>query len=269
MKLYELFWGKKESKIVEEIIHRIGGTDHTFEVLDLSKASIHLFPFPPQDKILLRNEYKILYKAIEDCFSSAWDKDGRQTGGIVLLGHPGVGESNLVKSCDCVSFITSPKCTGKTVFLFYALIQRILNAQSTILRYEDGRYIGFDNRGCKAFGAHPQGDPDWVYDDRTWVLADTQYKAAENPTGIPTAPLTSVTSFFVVFSTSPKRERYYDWAKINSCLYLYMKPWTWEEIHFAGSVSFLCSMVAHNGTNRAMFPVLARRYILLSTKKIS
>src|ERR1700761_4499238 len=86
----------------------------------------------------------------------------------------------------------------------------------------------------------------WVYDARTWVLADPWYKADVNQTGMPTFPLTSHKSFFIVFTTSPKRECYYDWAKHNNCRYIFMKRWTWDEIHFTASVSFVCLMITNN-----------------------
>jgi hypothetical protein len=123
---------------------------------------------------------------------------------------------------------------GKTVFLFYILLQRILDAQPTILRYVGGTLIGFStDKGLEDIIGNGNGTLRRVqsYPCGTWALADPEFAAAGAEKGAPGSELKQGNLFTV--TTSPLEEQYEEFQKQRNATLLVMNPFSWEEFLFA------------------------------------
>jgi hypothetical protein len=131
--------------------------------------------------------------------------------------------------------LTLSSGTGKTVFLFYVLLQSILDAQPTLLRYVGGLALGFSEKGVERFEREVTLDTlarAEAYPSGTWALLDTQFTELGNDTGTPTGIFESP-NLYVMLTTSPEVTRFKEWQEQASASLTIMEPWSWEEYAFA------------------------------------
>jgi hypothetical protein len=242
--LHEIFWGKRSQiKELGVVVSCEGVPKEGCDPYNLTEfcvdehgndllrtlelpAGIKLFPFiEPSTKILLRREYVYTYKNLKSCY----DKQFKKRKGAVVIGHPGIGGI-------CCSFIPGALfdsllyCKGKTVFLFFVLIQCILDKRPTLLRYSKGTIIGFTNE-FKVFpyisdlvaetAKYPYG---------TWALADSEFSADGD--GRPGNELKG-SNMFTIFTTSPLEARYKEFCKHRNAPTLVMNPYSLDEFLFS------------------------------------
>ncbi|TPX47861.1 hypothetical protein SeLEV6574_g02414 [Synchytrium endobioticum] len=118
---------------------------------------------------------------------------------------------------------------GKSVFLVYVLIERLLAGKPTALQFEPDGYYYFNVSGVK-FYAQAVECPS-SYENPTWALADSNEDVA-----IPCVGFRRSSFAVIVQATSPRVARYKSWVKhreVNNGIY-YMNNWTWEEIAYYG-----------------------------------
>jgi hypothetical protein len=150
----------------------------------------------------------------------------------MLNGQSGIGEDCLILEFLVTSVLKSLRhapTTGKTVFLSFVLLQRILDAKPTVLCHYRHAIAGFSRGGVKIFAFMPgERIEDWdIYPNGTWALVD-HFKSSGAPTGG-----INTNRFFPIFSATPEIDIRWDyWQKQRKAAVRYMKPWSWEECQF-------------------------------------
>ena len=133
---------------------------------------------------------------------------------FIFSGHPGI---------------------GKTCFLSYVLVERLLKAQPTVLQTgsdSDGYFhILFDQLGVRRVTSYD----DCLRDTAIWALTD------QRPRGL--ASVFEYHRWLVVVTSSPRLENYKRIKKNHASPVYYMPEWTWEEVVAASSVPHLVSGV--------------------------
>jgi hypothetical protein len=115
----------------------------------LELKGIRLFPFIfASSTILLRDEYITMYNEVVSDYQG---RRGRREPGVVVTGQQGLGRPNFLRSTPVIH-LTVTSGTGKSVFLFYVLLLRILDAKPTVLRYDAGLAVGFTQYGVEILG---------------------------------------------------------------------------------------------------------------------
>jgi hypothetical protein len=162
----------------------------------LKLDDVPIFPFTdPSSAILLRDAYVDMYGKVVEHFHDSFHQ-GRSQGAIVS-GQPGIGETQLaLLLVEILSDFVSG-ASGKTVFLFFVLLQCILDAQPTVLRYRDGSVIVFIETGVRWLEAHDFDRHSEVYPDGTWALVNAQFTIKGDSTGTPSGDFLGA-RFFVV-----------------------------------------------------------------------
>jgi hypothetical protein len=121
-------------------------------------------------------------------------------------------------------------CSGKTVFLLYLLVVRILQKKPTLLRLADNQLIGFSDNGLRLHSLDfPTRDPIWDYPQGTWALTDPAYTISGS-SGEPSGPLLTNTNLFVVFTSSLKATQHHEWVRQTGSPMIVMKPPLEEDI---------------------------------------
>ncbi|KAA8895004.1 hypothetical protein FN846DRAFT_912250, partial [Sphaerosporella brunnea] len=137
----------------------------------------------------------------------------------------GSGSSNNSKRrnvLDRAAIITGHPGIGKTWFLSFVLVHRLLNGQKTVFQYENKCgvcHILFDGRGAKIIDSLRdvvRMDPD------IWALCDRK------PLDI--AACIGEHNWFVIVATPPKTNNVKSLVKNHSAVTLYMALWNWAEM---------------------------------------
>jgi hypothetical protein len=131
---------------------------------------------------------------------------------IIVSGHPGI---------------------GKTWFLSYILVERLLRSLPTIVQYaptDPERVIGashilFDEHGTR-FIHGLTDEPELAENPDIWVLCDRK------PLGL--AQSTEEHLWYLVIATSPKPANTKAVKKNHHAISIYMALWTWSEIVCTG-----------------------------------
>ncbi|TPX36095.1 hypothetical protein SeLEV6574_g08093 [Synchytrium endobioticum] len=109
---------------------------------------------------------------------------------------------------------------GKSLFLKYVLIERLLDALPTAIQ-----------RICLTTIIFPILVSDTSNITKpTWALVDSNAEVV-----IPCHGFVENTQVLIIQATSPKLARYKEWTKHAGALLYYMNTWTWEETAFYGS----------------------------------
>ncbi|KAJ7136058.1 hypothetical protein C8R44DRAFT_952708 [Mycena epipterygia] len=160
------------------------GMDFSARFLRVAKDS-HQAPFT----VLIRAEYESVAEVMDNLFYAPEVK------GCVLLGHPGI------------------EFQGKSVFMNYILIRRLLNGHNTYVRKRTGDFrnylveTGLDNNlAMLLYDSNERLDP-------------PEHKAGE---------------FWPVLITFPATHRYKEWKNQVGPSMIWMKPWDWEEVYAIG-----------------------------------
>jgi len=189
-KVFRSLWRRRED---QTCIHERDG----FKYLDLRKLELK---FGERTQLLIRKEYIRLASEAEEVYEKYLNSPSElRPGGIVVTGQPGI---------------------GKTLFLQWLLLERLLDGKRTILRTKND-YAYFSANGfirISEMALPPFPD--------IWLLADPLF-------GGNTPPME--TGLFTIFTTSPSEKRYKEWRKQNLAKLFIMNPWTWEELNFVGS----------------------------------
>ncbi|KAL6306165.1 hypothetical protein BKA93DRAFT_729894 [Sparassis latifolia] len=164
-------------------------------------------------QVLVRQEYKDAMASFEENQKP-----------VVLTGQPGVGNS---------------------LFLIYALVDRLIKGLPTIYAPHADAFFLFRESGAYQFGGTemdfvflrqelskihggdvPGGNIDGT--DKGWILFDSNESQA-----IPQWYSFFFHTWKVILSSSPKPSRYNEWAKQQGANKYIMKPWSWCEIYAA------------------------------------
>ncbi|KAF9513103.1 hypothetical protein BS47DRAFT_988844 [Hydnum rufescens UP504] len=148
--------------------------------------------------------------------------------------------SNLCKKGDRGVVVTGSPGIGKTIFLYFLLVERILQGRPTALQRNPDRVILITNTGKVQIipdkkHMDPQGFPG------VWGLVDSN-DSLMKPHWVFTD---SHSQFFLVHSCPPQPVRWKAWRKKFSASIAVMKPWSWEEFYIGGMV-FLSSPLKHS-----------------------
>ncbi len=179
----------------------------------------------PGGKILERSEYKEAEQVV------LWAN--KDKGDVVnIVGHPGIGSSAFL------SLYAEPNLElGKSVFLLWLLMRRLVLELPTAVQLIPGQVILFHKHGTSQF-SHLESidtyrslafssDPR----EKIWVLVDSNQDLLEP------APIFRRGLFFVVQALSPRAPRS-GWAKKVSYEHFYMKTWTRSEVQKASVTLF-------------------------------
>jgi len=116
-------------------------------------------------------------------------------------------------------------CKGKTYWVTYA-IRRRLGEQKPFLWYLGGYCYLYVEDGV--FEQPVERVRPRVFAPYLWAFVD----ADARPTGIP-EHLVYHTNLYIMFTTSPNRDRWKRLAKYTSCMVIIMNTWSLEEIRQA------------------------------------
>jgi hypothetical protein len=115
--------------------------------------------------------------------------------------------------------------TGKSTWLYYALRRCLAERRPAILLHRRIPHLFVEDGVYRLRGNFQLAD----YKKVLWTLVDSD----ESLTGIPDEFVTQNTPFFVVYATSPARERWSRLKKTTFNAVIIMNPWSRGEIHRA------------------------------------
>jgi len=125
---------------------------------------------------------------------------------------------------------------GKTFFLYFALVERLLDALPTALQLGRDDIFLFQSDGVRLLPAAANiALLEFLHTitPRIWALVDSN--ATLN---IPAEMFISHTSpFYVVQATSPKLDRWKEWKKQRKANEAVLQPWSWDELCIGAYVS--------------------------------
>jgi len=181
-------------------------------------------------RILVRKEYRVIEKLLEDEEEEKWSEldqnEDPEMGACLdykVLGQPGCG-GYLV--CH-FSALANSNVLGKSFFLSYLLVRRLLRSQPTVYRRGDDCCYIFqeDTAGIMVDARHLFGLPG-DQKRKLWILTD---ETLDNPQW-----QDGTHEWFVILAASPKKVRdSKQWAKDRNIGVRYMSNWGWEEIFAA------------------------------------
>ncbi|KDQ18985.1 hypothetical protein BOTBODRAFT_184788 [Botryobasidium botryosum FD-172 SS1] len=194
-RLHSKFWNRGDDAraiILSTGIRQFGGKAEEFTLMNLGPG-FETF-FGGHSTILVREEYKRLIAALS--------VPNRDEYGAGLLGQPGI---------------------GKSTFIYYLLVERILSGQRTILQCQYDVIYELHEGGVKAwlrdnFFPSPSDD---------WALVDTSDSL--------TAPHTNLRgTHFTITAFKPAPAAWQRWCYAENAIIAVVKPWTKHEIVYAG-----------------------------------
>ena len=108
---------------------------------------------------------------------------------------------------------------GKTWFLSYVLVERLLRAEATVLQVAANVHILLDQSGISCSG---NISPQALRNSDTWALCDRQ------PLGL--ADHNEAHQWFILVASSPKITNIKAIQKVHHAICIYMPLWTWDEL---------------------------------------
>jgi hypothetical protein len=111
---------------------------------------------------------------------------------------------------------------GKTIFLYYLLVCRLLEQQPTAFQYNSEFIVLFDQDGVSFW--HRNSKLPSTYSSKIWALVDS------NQDVITPAPTLRRKSVFLVIAASPRSARWTDVGKISPYALWFMNPFTLTEL---------------------------------------
>ncbi len=122
---------------------------------------------------------------------------------------------------------------GKSVWVYYALCRRLVERKAVIW-YRDQTHYLFLKEGV--FQA-PAGFPSSHFLNFIWTLVDSD----ESKDGVPPRLLTPGTRLYVIYVTSPRKERWSRMGKTARDVTIIMNPWGRKEINIAWVSCQMCT----------------------------
>jgi hypothetical protein len=162
---------------------------------------------------LVRQEYEEALEAIDVC-------EGTQNA-VVVVGHPGIGVV-LTFYLKRRTHLTL-SCSGKTIFLYYVLVLRLLSRSPTLFQYENESIVFFNEDGVTRLSPKSMLRPS----SATWALVDA------NPSVLQPAAmlLRDGAPFFTIVASSPRSAKWDQLAHYKPPFTLwFMKPFTLGEL---------------------------------------
>jgi len=185
----------------------------TMKVLSLPKI------FSLTGVVMIRDDYGEAMRDIEGHSTS-------YTRNVVIVGHPGIGRTMGSIGQAWVLIYTSPYL-GKTIFLYYILVRRLLEQKQTILQIDSDHLFFFNANGVNVLPPSFLMDPELEIYQNTWALVDINREIQT-----PAVMLCRDTSpFFVVMASSPRPSRLRGLQKYRGPdAYWLMKSFTLAEL---------------------------------------
>ncbi|KDQ19469.1 hypothetical protein BOTBODRAFT_184483 [Botryobasidium botryosum FD-172 SS1] len=192
--LHLRFWDQGDAAraiIISAETHQLGDETRIFELMTLG-PSFETF-FSGRSTIIAREEYKRLIAEL----STPSDLHC----GVTLLGQP-----------------------GKSTFMHYFLVERILGGRRTMFQCHQDTIYELNKDGVQVwpatkFSATPSLD---------WVLVDINESL--------TTSNINLDDHFVIAAFGPRHEDWWGWYQSRDCELAVMRPWTKHEIVYAGSI---------------------------------
>lgn len=239
--LHTRLWGKSEQESnfirtetlnvpAEDDLDCSTLTEH--KVLDAGE-DVTVFP-NDKSRMLARKEYSAIWKLIREDRQTP----GRQFGGTVVVGQPGIGE----KFHD-VGFHKSDIVTGNSFSVYYYLVMNLLVGQPTALQTDRNSFFLFVDTGVHLIRFKPTTP---IFDIQSQVkrlgckkgtiaLVDS---SDDNPSPAPVFT-DGRYPFYVIQASSPVPARWNGWAKKRFPAIVVVHPWSWTETYIAGYVDNL------------------------------
>lgn len=156
--------------------------------------------FDGMDSILVRDEYKTILEHLVKL------SEEKGIGGAVLTGQPGI---------------------GKSLFLYYILISRILTGKTTVFENEMNNIYLFGDYFQRSKRIHEMAYPG------AWALSDSNARLTQPSDGF----IGAGSQFFTVQATSPQPHRWKTWQKYRNAEMVAMDWWSWEEIYTGAEIA--------------------------------
>lgn len=186
------------------------------------------------EKILVRHEYETIRRVLKAAETLKWSGFNPHTGrpsvpsrlDYKVSGQPGSGvwSSNSLPFFD---LLLTNKIQGKTVFLSYLLVYRLLKQKPTIYRINDDTCFIFDEdrhgeeTSAKALFALPEEEK-----RQFWVLTDEPLVNANW--------YSPIFCWYIILAASPRKvKESRDWEKNRNVGVHFMSTWKWGEIFAA------------------------------------
>jgi len=184
-------------------------------------------------RIWARAEYIRIYDYLEEHYSNA--VIAKASPGAVLTGQPGIGEFAHHRHHRSVH-VSCKK--GKSFWIYYAL-RRYLAERKPVIWLLQGIAYFFIGEGVYVV---PKNFPPGAFKCFVRTLVDSD----ESKDGIPSHLIYHGTSLFVIYSTSPAKERWSRMEKtVNDVTVFVMNPWTRREIHLAWVIDHTVHLHSH------------------------
>jgi hypothetical protein len=217
--IHQKFWGKLDEAAT--LIKPPPGFGEQGTKLRILDVGLKFFPGENGNRILLRQEFIDLYKEVAESIQHLQSSQF-----CTVTGQPEIGLHQDILSLYVILY--SHYIPGKTCFLFYVLLQRVLRGQATLLYVSESKSIGITQSGVEEFnpsvGFWPSIWRDHYKLEDPWAMCDYQFIPS-------TQDLDELCQhgFLVMCTTHELDMRVRGQLRIS----LVMKPWTWEEIEFS------------------------------------
>jgi len=171
-------------------------------------------------KLWVRAEYIRVYDFIEYYHKNPSFPRERAPA-VVVTGQPGIG---MFSSSPFLSLILTKRhmVKGKSVWIHYALRRRLAESKPVIWYREQTCYL-FTQEGV--YEAPPGHKPSF-FKTFVWTLVDSD----ESKDGVPPQLVPHGTRHFVIYTTSPHKDRWLRLRKTVRSTLVTMNPWTRAEI---------------------------------------
>jgi hypothetical protein len=169
-------------------------------------------------KMWIRAEYIRIYNAIEIHYKKNPAPSYRAPS-AVITGQPGVGQFQSV-----FVWVTSniPLFKGKSFWIYYALRRRLAE-RKPVIWYLGGKCYLFVDEGVYQI---PRDFPTFSFKTFVWTFVDSD----QSKDGVPPHLVPHETCYYVIYATSPCKERWSRLHKTTRVIRVIMNPWTREEI---------------------------------------
>jgi len=206
--------------------------EHSFKAIKLDSDLKAVLPCGVK-KLLVRPEYEEIYDRVMKVEAGRWTRDGKRQRcwnedestrlDFLLSGQPGTGITFL--KLWLMNWLIV--YLGKTYFLSYLLVRRLMKRKPTVYRTSDNMCFLFDEKSHgDEITLHALARLDRHRMRKLWILTDE--RITDPVWNMPTA------SWFIVLAASPKKvEASNDWKKKRTPEVYFMSPWKWAEMFAA------------------------------------
>jgi len=216
LQLHSMMWKKPLAAILSDV--RVG-EENTFKYVSNENIlrCLRRIQFQP-DSLLIRPEYEIAYVEVGNTSS--------RNRHMIITGQPGIGESHfwsgLIGYRDGIS--------GKTCFLFYALLRNLSNERPTALQILDDKFLLFTEKDVLVLSTSSSSRT--KIPPFTWALADSSEKILQPCMAFLAIDADKQAS--IIQACSPKESRWKEWKKQHGARLFVMERYTPDEMKALG-----------------------------------